>query len=72
MRHSSEVAEGSDIIENIRQVPSISKATLNQIKQVCWNLARNALQAMPKGGTLTIRVIIHRTPSHRSEDNGQG
>ncbi len=27
-----------------------------QFKQVCWNLARNAIQAMPNGGNLDIRA----------------
>jgi len=27
-----------------------------QLKQVCWNVARNALQAMPDGGTLRISL----------------
>ena len=30
----------------------------DQIRQVFWNLARNAFQAMPKGGTLDVRTVV--------------
>ncbi|MCS6886030.1 MAG: ATP-binding protein [Acidobacteriota bacterium] len=34
------------------------RADPNQLRQVVWNLAKNALQAMPYGGTLTISVKL--------------
>ena len=61
------LAETLDLIQHeVRTRPMISIATKlaagtliakidqNQIRQVFWNLATNAFQAMPKGGQLTI------------------
>ena len=57
MRHGSEMSENHTIVEDYPPDPVNIEGDPNQIKQVCWNLARNALQAMPQGGTLTIRVV---------------
>jgi two-component system sensor histidine kinase PilS (NtrC family) len=73
MRHSSELGEGHSIVEEYPSGPVNIEGDPNQINQVCWNLARNALQAMPEGGTLAIRVI--RTTDHvmiEVEDSGHG
>ncbi len=51
---------------------------LEQLRQVCFNLILNALQAMPEGGELRIRAsYIHETDAGRYvditiEDNGCG
>jgi two-component system sensor histidine kinase PilS (NtrC family) len=47
----------------------------NRMKQVFWNLATNALKAMPEGGTLTIQVGPTDDRRHveiRFEDEGGG
>jgi PAS domain S-box-containing protein len=53
-------------IQCSEELPEIM-ADPDQIQQVIFNLALNAVQAMPNGGNLTIRV--HQTdPSHRQKD----
>jgi two-component system sensor histidine kinase PilS (NtrC family) len=45
----------------------------DQIRQVFWNLARNAMQAMPHGGTLTVHTMITDGEYHiLFSDSGRG
>ncbi len=46
--HRVEVAPGPDRL--------VADVDINRMKQVFWNLARNALKAMPGGGTLSVRL----------------
>ncbi len=54
--------------------PLFAEADEGQLKQVFWNLARNALQAMPQGGTL--RATLERNSDNRLRiafsDTGRG
>jgi two-component system sensor histidine kinase PilS (NtrC family) len=52
MRHSPEISPDQTIVEQLPAEPIFAEADEGQLKQVFWNLARNALQAMPQGGTL--------------------
>ncbi len=48
-------------------------ASANQIKQVFWNLAKNAAKAMPGGGTLTIDLLKEKKALKiRFADTGVG
>ncbi|MDI1242543.1 MAG: ATP-binding protein [bacterium] len=56
LRHSPDVKEGHEITENLPNWPIFVSADQTQIQQVFWNLTRNAIQAMPEGGDLTISL----------------
>ena len=52
LRHSPELQEGHRLEEDYPKEALTMNADASQLKQVFWNIARNALQAMPGGGTL--------------------
>ena len=54
--HSSEVLPEHEIALAIPDAPVNMFADANQMKQITWNLARNALQAMPSGGKLVMSL----------------
>lgn len=74
LRHGPDVAEFHVIVLKLPDDPVLISADSTQLKQIFWNLARNAIQAMPEGGKL--RVGIQTTPNSRIritfEDNGLG
>jgi two-component system sensor histidine kinase PilS (NtrC family) len=45
-----------EIVERYSEALSGVEADANQIRQVIWNLVLNALQAMPEGGRLEVRL----------------
>jgi two-component system sensor histidine kinase PilS (NtrC family) len=74
LRHSPEVNDGQKIEHVISNSPLLARADAEQLRQVFWNLARNALQAMPSGGTL--RAELHKNSHDRVRiaflDTGRG
>ena len=54
--HSSEVLPEHQIALELPETPVMLFADPNQMKQITWNLARNALQAMPDGGRLEMAL----------------
>jgi two-component system sensor histidine kinase PilS (NtrC family) len=75
LRHSPETGDDHTIEEHFPDEPVRVQADASGLRQVFWNLARNALSAMPTGGTL--RVELGRaTNSGRVRitftDTGQG
>jgi len=74
LRHSPDVKETHDLIEDLGTRPISISADQAQLKQIFWNLSRNALQAMPDGGKLVVR--LETIPNNRIrivfEDTGHG
>ncbi len=56
LRYSAEYNDSHRIVTDLPKKSMQIKADPNQIRQVIWNLTRNALQAMPDGGVLTLSV----------------
>ncbi len=74
LKHSPDVQESHKLSDDIGDEPVIISADSAQLKQIFWNLARNAIQAMPDGGELS--VSLSSIPNNRIrivfEDTGKG
>jgi two-component system, NtrC family, sensor histidine kinase PilS len=74
LRHSAELNERHVIREEVPDKPVLINADSEQLQQVFWNLARNALQAMPSGGVL--RAGLQKNSNNRLRisfsDSGRG
>jgi two-component system sensor histidine kinase PilS (NtrC family) len=74
MRNSHEIVEGHVLRDDLPDRPAIVSGDPEQLKQVCWNIARNALTAMPAGGTF--RVTLEEAGDNRLRitfaDDGRG
>ena len=74
LSHSPDVKDSHILKTDLGNSPEFISADPTQLKQIFWNLARNALQAMPDGGTL--RISVEPIPNNRIrikfEDTGGG
>lgn len=74
LRNSAEITERQIIREDLPATPLLVDADAEQLQQVFWNLARNALQSMPGGGEL--RATVRRQANNRLRiafsDTGRG
>ena len=73
LRNSAEVTATIAIEDEIVPPSYTIVGDSDQIRQVFWNVARNAVQAMPNGGTL--RVLTAVAADHYNitfTDNGRG
>ncbi|MEO7538426.1 MAG: ATP-binding protein [Pyrinomonadaceae bacterium] len=75
LRHSPDIKSEHVLKDDVDgDFDTVICADPSQLKQIFWNLARNAIQAMPGGGTL--RVGLETLPNNRLrivfEDTGNG
>jgi two-component system sensor histidine kinase PilS (NtrC family) len=74
LRFSPEINEHQSVEDEVIDGPLMADADPEQLQQVFWNLARNALQSMPEGGTL--RAQVSRNSRNRLRitfsDTGRG
>jgi two-component system, NtrC family, sensor histidine kinase PilS len=63
LRNSAEILDGHQLEEDLPERPVIVSGDPEQLKQVCWNIARNALKAMPDGGSY--RVLLEDAGDNR-------
>jgi len=56
LRNSAELSSSHLLKEDLPDRPAIVSGDPEQLKQVCWNIARNALKSMPDGGTFSVSL----------------
>lgn len=73
LSNSQELGPDHHIEWQIRPVAFLLAGDPDQIRQVFWNIARNAVQAMPAGGTLRVTTAVDG-PDYRIvfSDEGRG
>ncbi len=74
LQHSPDILDHHKLETDLPENPVLISADSTQLKQIFWNLARNALGAMPEGGKLKISLQEIRNQRIRIlfEDTGCG
>jgi two-component system sensor histidine kinase PilS (NtrC family) len=74
LRNSPEIGGGHALEEELPPHEVTVKGDSEQLRQVCWNLSRNALQAMQNGGTLhaSLRYTANGRVHLTFTDSGRG
>jgi two-component system sensor histidine kinase PilS (NtrC family) len=65
LRHSPDIKENHVLELVLPKDPVLISADSTQLKQIFWNLARNAVQAMPAGGVF--RAELQQSPQNRAK-----
>lgn len=73
LRNGPEVGEAHVVRLDVEPGPHLCLADADRVTQVFWNLARNGLEAMPRGGVLSVRLRSSRDAVVLSlRDEGRG
>jgi two-component system sensor histidine kinase PilS (NtrC family) len=74
LRNSAELRPDHVISEDLPVEPLLYHGDPNQMRQIFWNLARNAIKAMPDGGELCVGLEVRtgREVAITFQDSGQG
>ena len=74
LKGSGELSENYRLEGNYNSTEIPYYGNINQFKQIFWNLLRNALKAMPEGGTLSINFDLRGDNEFqiRIADDGRG
>jgi two-component system, NtrC family, sensor histidine kinase PilS len=74
LRNSPELQKSHSVHLHLEAQSVRILGSADQLKQVFWNMAQNAMRAMPGGGTLTIRLqkSLDETAQIMFEDTGIG
>ena len=60
LQNNAELSEAHEILVDVPEREAWYDADENQIRQVVWNLATNAIRAMPNGGALKLAVAVRQ------------
>jgi signal transduction histidine kinase len=74
LKGSGELNENYRLEGNYNSTEIPYYGNVNQFKQIFWNILKNALKAMPEGGTLSINFDLSKNDEFqiRIADNGKG
>jgi two-component system, NtrC family, sensor histidine kinase PilS len=74
LQHSPDIMQNHQMEIDIPDDKVIISADSTQIKQVFWNLTRNAIQAMPNGGKLIVKLkkLLNGRVQILFKDSGEG
>ncbi|KXK07073.1 MAG: PAS domain S-box protein [Acidobacteria bacterium OLB17] len=74
LKHSPDIKENHELASMTGDEPIVLSGDAAQLKQIFWNLSRNAILAMPEGGKLTVSIerILANRIRITFEDTGCG